>query len=261
MSNKIKKLIIPVTSNDEGLFPLVRAIPKELLALGESPLIQHIVDEVVNFDPEEVVFVLPAEKKVILNHFNELEKVAEKNEQFRRKYAQIKFSTIIQKKGTSGAGILFKAKDSDEEEAFAISFSDTVFFGKKSSIEQLYSVYRTSQKQVAALKEVSEEELSSSYVVKTEKIANRFYKIKKIIKGADAKGMEEPVLAIAGRYIFTPAIFDYLKNSGAKASVIDVLNDMIGAGKAVYGHQCEGVWHNINSKEDYLKAQRFFLDN
>ncbi len=260
MTNNIKKLIIPVTLEDHDLFPLTRSVPRELLPLGDSPLIQKIVDEVISFNPSEVVLVLPTEKKVILSHFTDLDKISEAEESFQKKYSGIKFSVILQKKTTTSGNILFKAKDENEEDPFALSFSDTVFYGKKSSIEQLYSVYRTSQKQVAALKTVSDEEVADSYIVKTEKIANRFYKIKKIIKGEDAQRTDLR-LAIAGRYIFTPVIFEYLKNSGTKASIVDVLNDMIGAGKAIYGHECEGVWHSIKNKEEYLNAQRFFLDN
>ncbi len=260
MATDIKRLIVPATKTDEGLFPLTRCIPKELLPLGHTPVIQKVVDEAVECNVEEVVFILSSEKKKIVDQFTSLGKIPPGEESFREKYSEISFSCLTQKKSSGSGYTLFRAKEKSAEDAFAISFPENVFYGKKSSLLQLFTVYRTSRKQVAGLKEVSDEEVEKSYIVETEKIANRFYKIKKIVKNPQASETSSR-LALAGRYIFTPAIFDYLKNSGTKTLLTDALNEMIAAGKTVYGHQCEGRWFPLENKESYMEAHNFFLNN
>ncbi len=260
MATDIKRVIIPVTKTDEGLFPLARCVPKELLPLGEVPVIQRVVDEAVECNVEEVVFIVSSEKKRIVDHFANLGKIPPEKESFGEKYSQISFSCLTQKKSSGSGYTVFRAKEKSAEDAFALSFPENVFYGKKSSLLQLFAVYRTSQKQVVGLREVEDEEVEKSHIVETEKIANRFYKIKKVIKKPEASETSSR-LALAGRYIFTPAIFDYLKNSGTKTSLTDALNEMIAAGKTVYGHQCEGKWFSLENREAYLEAHNFFLNN
>ncbi len=260
MANEIKRVIIPVTKTDEYLFPLARCIPKELLPLGEVPVIQRIVDEAVECNVGEVVFILSSEKKNVVDHFTNLGKIPPEEESFREKYSQISFSCLTQKKSSGSGYTVFRAKEKSVEDAFALSFPENVFYGKKSSLLQLFAVYRTSQKQVVGLKEVDDGEVEKSHIVETEKIANRFYKIKKIVKTPQASETSSR-LALAGRYIFTPSIFDYLKNSGTKTLLTDALNEMIAAGKTVYGHQCEGKWFSLENKESYMEANSFFSSN
>ncbi len=260
MTGIIKKAIIPVTEEDKDFFPLSRCVPKELLPLGDTPVIQRAVDEVIECDIREVFFILSPEKKEVANHFKDIEKIPPENPLFKKEYTDVSFSSLSQKKSSGSGYTVFRAKEKIAEDAFALSFPDVVFYGKKSSLLQLLAIYRTSQKQVVGLKEVKDREVSSSYIVETEKIANKLYKVKKIIDKpqADETGSR---LALVGRYIFTPAVFDYLKNSGTKTSIADALNEMVSAGKTVYGHECEGVWFSLKNKEAYLETQKFFLDN
>ena len=260
MVTKIKKAIIPVTLSDEELFPLTRCVPKELLPLGDIPVIQRIVDETLSCGVEEIVFLLSADKKGVINQFTNIEKLSDDYELFKNKYAEITFSYLTQKKNSSNGYAVYKAKEKSIEDPFALSIPDTVFYGKKSSLEQLFAVHRTSQKDVVGLQEVDESDVSSSCIVETEKIANRFYKIKKVMNNP-SENETSSRLALAGRYIFTPVVFDYLKNNGAKTSIADALNEMIGAGKTVYGHECEGKWLSLENKEKYLEAQSFFSNN
>ncbi len=260
MSNVIKKAVILAIENDSGLFPLTRCIPKELLPIGDVSFIQRLVDEAVDCKIEDIILISSTEKKGIVGYFQDIEKISDEYSDFKERYQNHSFFNVIQKKDSGSGYAISKIKEKIEDEPFAVLFSNNIFLGKKSSIEQLSSVYRTSKKQVLALKEVSDEEVSSSYIVKTEKIANRFYKIKKIIKNPQKEEVESR-LALAGRYILTPTIFDHLKNSGIKVTIVDAINDVIASGKTVYGHQCEGSWLRVENKEEYLLAQKNFLNN
>jgi UTP--glucose-1-phosphate uridylyltransferase len=259
MSGVIKKAVFAITEEHNKFFPLTRCTPKELLPLGEVTLIQKLVDEVVNCKIEEIIFLASSEKKNIIHYFQNLEKVSSENHDFREKYKNFLFTNFIQKKETGIGYSLFKAKEKIGDESFSLTFSDNILLGKKSAIEQLFAVYRTSQKQVIGIKEVGDDEVSSSYIVKTEKIANRLYKIKKIVKNPKPEEIESR-LALAGRYILNPIIFDYLKNADTKTTIDDALNNLISAGKTIYGHECEGSWFSIKNKEEYLQTQNFLIN-
>jgi UTP--glucose-1-phosphate uridylyltransferase len=258
MITNIKKAIIPITETDENFFPLTRCVAKELLPIGDAPLIQRVVDEAIECGVEKIVFIVSSEKKAVINHFLGLENVEDVT--FQEKYSSVLFSALSQKKKSESGYTVFRAKDETSEDAFILSFPEVVFSGKKSSLEQLFSVYRTSQKSVAGIRKVSDEEVSMFDIVETEKIANSFYKIKKVIKNPK-KEETKSRLALTGRFIFTPMVFDYLKNAGVKTSIADVINEMLGAGKTVYGHECEGEWFSIKDKKSFLSAQEFFLNN
>ncbi len=252
--NGIKKLIVPANTESEGLFPLARSTPKELLPLGEVPVIQRVVDEAVGSGVKEVLFVSSSQKKEVVNYFNNFNDVPSDQSSFSERYSSVSFSGFSQK-SCSGAYAIYRMKDKIEEDAFIVSNPDSIFHGKKSSLEQIFAIHRTSGKQVIALKEVSENE-PGLVAVEAEKIANRFYKIKKVIEDPEKESF--PVMALAGRYIFTPSIFDYI---GTKTSIPEALNMMITAGKTIYGNVCEGDWFSVVDKKSYLEAQKFFLNN
>ncbi len=259
MSGIIKKAVVLVTEEDSNLFPLTRCTHKEFLPIGDVPLIQRVVDELNNFKVEDVIFLSSTEKKEVLSYFKNLNKLKEEHNFFQKKYEFFSFLSVAQKKECESGFALSKLKEKIEEDSFALLFSDLIFSGKKSSIEQLFAVHRTTQKQVVAIREVKDEEVSSSNIVKVEKIANRFYKIKKIIKNP-APEETDSRFALVDRYILTPAVFEYLKNSNTKTTLVDTLNEMIGAGKTIYGHECEGSWFFVKNKDDYLFTQKVFLN-
>jgi UTP--glucose-1-phosphate uridylyltransferase len=254
MINGIKQAIISSTKNGEGLFPLARFNPKELLPLGRSTVIQKIVDEVVDCGVKDLIFVSSNQKKEVVNYFTIFDDVPPEEERFKEKYSDINFCGVLQKK-CSDAYAVYRAKDKIEEDAFLVLTPDNIFCGKKSSTEQISSVYRTSQKPVVALKEALEYE-EGVCTVEVEKIANRFYKIKSINENPNKDDF--PKLTIAGRYVFTLSIFDYI---GSNVSIAEALNRMIMAGKTIYGNHCEGDWFSLRDKKSYDSAQKFFLEN
>ncbi|MCF7845302.1 MAG: hypothetical protein K9M12_00870 [Candidatus Pacebacteria bacterium] len=254
MINGIKRAIISSTKNGEGLFPLARFTPKELLPLGSSTVIQKVVDEVIDCGVKDLIFISSNQKKEVVNHFTVFSDVPEEQEKFKEKYSDVDFCGVLQKK-CSDAYAVYRAKEKIEEDAFIVIIPDSVFYGKKSSVEQIFSVYRTTQKPVVALKEALNYE-EGLCTVEVEKIANRFYKIKSINENPGKDDF--PKLALAGRYIFTQSIFDYV---GSNVSIAESLNKMITAGKTIYGNHCEGDWFSLRDKKSYDSAQKFFLEN
>ncbi len=259
MIDNIKKAVIVLEDSDENFFPLTRSIPKELLPLGDIPFVQYIVDEVIKAGAEEVNVISSTEKKIAMDHFKSLEKIPPGNEEFQKKYEKVSFRHFPVKKNSQSGQVFSRLKTKMNGENFIFSFSDTLLHGKKSSLEQLTSVYKTSQKTVVALKEVAEEEVATSYIVKTEKIASRIYKIKGVLKNPSPEETDSR-LALADKYIFTSLIFDYLKGTEIKEAIADALSDLIKSGKVVYGHEPDGQWLFINDKVSYLEAKKILTN-
>ncbi len=258
MTKKLQKAVIPVIDTEDNLFPFTRCVPRELLPIGDFPLIQHIADEAIDSGVTEIVFVLFSSNKMIVDHFKDINKISDKKEDFKKRYLPISFSYLLQKKKSKDGYTILKAEKKMEGEPFAVSFPGTVFHGSKSSLSQIFNIFRTSEKPVVALKEVKEDEVAHSLIVDTEKIANRFYKIKKIHDSPDPSKTSSR-LALAGRFILTSLVFDYLRKMGEDKNLSDALNSMIGSGKIVYGHHPDGSWFDCYDIPSYLKTNSFFM--
>jgi UTP--glucose-1-phosphate uridylyltransferase len=114
---------------------------------------------------------------------------------------------------------------------------------------------------VIALSQVPKEKVPSYGIVGVEKIANRLFKIKKIVEKPTIDKAPSD-LAIVGKYILTPEVFDYLKKAkpSKKGEIIlaEVFEEMIEDGKVIYGYQFEGNWLECGTKEGWLKSH-FYL--
>jgi len=250
MTVSIKKAIIPISAPRRALYPLEVCVEKELFPVGEVPAIYHMMDELVECGVEKVIFLLPSEKKDVVNHFKELDR--------ENRYSSLDISYFSYKKGMGMGSVLSKAKAEVDEDDFFLLFPDMIFSGKKYALQQILNPYRTSKKMILGLAEVEEERVSEFYIAETEKIANRFYKIKKILKKPTPADTDSR-LALVPRYIFSPLIFDHLAGSG-KEVLFDAINSMIASGKTIYGYACDGKWHSLKDKENLLETQRFFVN-
>ncbi len=258
MSEILKKAIIYVGSKDEKLFPLTSAIPKELLPFGDVPAIHYLIEEVLSSNIKEVIFILPTEKKIIEDHFKNIVLRAKEDNELENKFSSIKFSYFLQKKNAKAFFSILRAGEYVGEEPFVLLFSNSIFFGEKHPVEQLHSLYRTSQKPAVSLIEISGDDISKHYVAETEKIANRIYKIKRVLKNPSVEETNSR-FAIMPRYIFNPLFFDFIKKTG-KQDFADILSEMLSSGKNIYGYEYRGRWLLLNNKEDYLTENLSILD-
>lgn len=269
---EIKKAIIPAAGLGARFLPLTKAIAKELLPLVEKPLIEYAVEEAKNSGISQIIFVLSENKKGILNYFKKDQKlqdilknrnqkeILEKLENFSKKYQEISFSTVLQPLPKGDGDAVLKARRQIGKGNFAVLFPDDVFESKVSPLNQLKKIFSTSQKPVIGLKKIPKEKVPYYGVVGVEKIASKIYKIKEIV--------EKPLLpeapsdlAIAGRYLFSPDIFNYLTktppNKKGEIILAEALKLMIKDGKIVYGHELDGNWLECGNPIDWLKSNLY----
>ncbi len=249
MTKKIKTLVISATSSDDRFLDLARTVPGELLPLGDLPAVQHVVEDALFCGVEDVVIITSPEKKSVFDHFTSLKEIYGKDTSSKNKYSSVSFSNIVQKKKTNSAYTVSRAEKSVSGEPFFLFSLNCVLASKTPSSVQLFNVFRTSEKPVIGL--CFDESVPYTYVAETEKIANRLYKINKIVEKKKAKkGMP----GVIGRYILTGTVFDYLKSLEEKDTLTHALARMLGDGKAVYGCELEGKWFSFYDHRSYLKS-------
>ncbi len=259
--NKIKKAIIPVAGLGTRFLPLSKILPKELLPLVDKPVLQYIIEEAAASGIEEIIFVTRPEKKEILNYFEryfkespeltEILKKRQKDEilkelnQTEKISEKISLSQVFQDHPLGDGHALLQAKKETNGEVIAALWGDDVVESKTPCLLQLMRVFEKYQKPVVALCRIPKERLPYYGVVKVEKIKDRTYKIKQIVE----KPLIEQApsdLAIVGKYILTPEVFEYLSKwkteKGKEIRLSENFQKMIEDGKEIIGCEFEGKW-------------------
>ncbi len=268
----IKKAIIPVAGLGTRFLPLSKVVPKELWPLVDKPVIQYIVEEVKLSGIKEIIFVTGTEKNIVLDYFKKSQKLEEilKKRKKDRLLAELQnledlcqglsFSCVFQKKPWGDGHALLQAQKVVNNEAVAVSWADDVVESEEPCLLQLIKIFEACQKPVIALYGVSQEKLPFYGVVEVEKIANRLFKIKRIVEKPKL-GEAPSDLAIVGKYVLTPEVFDYLAEAklSEKGEIIlaEVLDKMLQDGKVIYGYEFKGKWLECGNKLAWLKSHLY----
>jgi len=277
--SRVKKAIIPVAGLGTRFLPLSKVLPKELFPLVDKPVLQYIVEEAAASGIEEIIFVSRKGKEVILDYFTgdngSIKKILKerKKEEILREIkdlekttenislSQYAVSQVFQKEPLGDGHAILQAKEEIKDEPVAILFGDDVVDSKIPCLLQLIKVYQKYQKPVVALCKIPKERLSSYGVVGVKKIKNRIYRIKEIVEKPSIEKAPSN-LAIVGKYILTPEVFEYLLQAKptqrGEIILAESLEKMIAEGKEVLGYEFEGKWLECGNKENWLKSN-FYL--
>lgn len=274
----IKKAILPIAGLGTRFLPLSKVFPKEVWPLVDKPVLQYIIEEAKQSGISEIIFVISPEKKIVVDYFQKY--YLQKSPKLEKKLKEqgkvnlleelknleglcqgLSFSFVFQKKPLGDGHAILQAKDLAGGEPVAVLFGDDIVESKTPCLSQLIKIFKTAQKPVVALSQVPKEKISSYGIVEVEKITSRLYKIKKIVEKPTIDKAPSD-LAIVGKYILTPEVFDYLKKAkpSNKGEIIlaEVFDEMIKDGKVIYGYQFEGNWLECGTKEGWLECH-FYL--
>lgn len=267
--DKVRKAIFPIAGLATRFLPESKVVSKEMIPLAGRPFIDYTVKEAMASGIENITFITRPKQKGVFEYFErdeKLEKILEENKRDREVKIlkelsdvnkNITFKSVLQKKPTGDASAIFLARELIGEEPCAICFSDDIVDSKVPCLKQLEDIFMTCKRPVLALKKMPEDRLPNYGVAKVEKIANRFYKIQGI-KQKPKPGEEPSNLAVLGRMIITPDVFDYLKNSEEikkkDGAIVPSLGEMAELGKAVYGYEIEGEWLECGDIPSWYKS-------
>lgn len=264
----IKKAIFPIAGLATRFLPESKSVSKELIPLADKPLFHYNIQEAVNSGIEDIMVITRPKQKAVLEYFKEdkrLRKILEDNKRPRelsildelaRLDSKLSFSYGIQKLPTGDVGAIFQAKEFIKNDPCGVFFCDDIVDSDIPCFEQLQEMYDTCKRPVLALMKMPQDRLHNYGVVKVEKIANRFYKIKEVKQKPKQDAPSD--LAIMGRMILTPDVFEYIKkNKDTRKkdfSITQVLGEMAMQGKTVYGCEIKGTWLECGDKPSWFKS-------
>ncbi len=267
---RVRKAVFPAAGWGTRFLPATKAQPKEMLPLVDKPIIQYAVEEAVAAGVEQVIIVTSSQKRAIEDHFDlsyELEALLEEKgdiDMLRqvRHISDLAQVAYVRQKEQLGLGhAVLMAKDLIGHEPFAVILPDDVVIADRPCIGQLIHAYHQTHGSVVAVMEVPREETSRYGVIEAEPTDDpierqRLHKITRLVEKPAPEDAPSN-LAIIGRYVLTPKIFDKLEQTQRGAGGEIQLTDAIGAlmdEQSVYGYEFDGIRYDAGTTMGWLKA-------
>ncbi|MEJ7849321.1 MAG: UTP--glucose-1-phosphate uridylyltransferase GalU [Pyrinomonadaceae bacterium] len=265
MSNKVRKAVFPAAGLGTRFLPATKASPKEMLPLVDKPLIQYSVEEAVASGIESILIITSRDKSSIENHFDisfELEhqlKEKGKTEMFEmvRAISNIARISYTRQKQALGLGhAIYQAKDFAGNDPFAALLPDDIVDAETPALKQMIDVFEKYDAPVIATMQVEGEAISRFGVIDAEEVEPNVFRIKDMVEKpafADAPSN----LAIIGRYIFTPDIFETIEQTkpgaGGEIQITDAMRLMLKK-RPFYAVKLDGIRHDAGDKLGFLIA-------
>ncbi|WP_297444770.1 UTP--glucose-1-phosphate uridylyltransferase GalU [Desulfurobacterium sp.] len=261
----IRKAVIPVAGLGTRFLPATKAQPKEMLPLVDKPVIQYIVEEAVKAGINQIVFVTGKHKRAIEDHFDsnfELETALEKKGKTEllkivREITNLAEIIYVRQKEPLGLGhAILTAEPAVGNEPFAVLLGDDIIVSETPAIKQLMETYDRYRCSVLGVQHVPEEEVSNYGIVSGHEVEENVIKIDKLVE-KPAVSEAPSNLAITGRYILTPTIFDMLRYTPpGKGNEIQLTDAIVRLSmrEAVYAKVMKGNRYDTGSKLGFLKA-------
>ena len=266
MNKKIRKAIIPAAGLGTRFLPATKAQPKEMLPIVDKPTIQYIIEEAIASGIEEILIITGRSKKSIEDHFDrsvelelELSK-AGKDEMLEMVHDISEMVDIhyIRQKEPKGLGhAIHCAKAFVGDEPFAILLGDDIVYNdEKPCLKQLIDCYDEYKTSILGVQTVPEENVSKYGIVDGIEIEDRVCKVKGLVEKPSVEDAPSNV-AILGRYIVTPKIFEILERTkpgkGNEIQLTDALLELINE-EAMYAYNFEGRRYDVGDKLGFLEA-------
>ncbi|HDF0403253.1 TPA: UTP--glucose-1-phosphate uridylyltransferase GalU [Staphylococcus aureus] len=262
---KIKKAIIPAAGLGTRFLPATKAMPKEMLPILDKPTIQYIVEEAARAGIEDIIIVTGRHKRAIEDHFDsqkELEMVLKekgKSELLEKVQYSTELANIfyVRQKEQKGLGhAISSARQFIGNEPFAILLGDDIVESEVPAVKQLIDVYEETGHSVIGVQEVPEADTHRYGIIDPLTKNGRQYEVKKFVE-KPAQGTAPSNLAIMGRYVLTPEIFDYLKTqkegAGNEIQLTDAIERMNNDNQ-VYAYDFEGERYDVGEKLGFVKT-------
>ena len=262
---KIRKAILPVAGFGTRFLPATKAQPKEMLPVVDKPVIQYLVEEAVASGIEEIIFVTGRGKRAIEDHFDhsfELEyNLVEKGKKGLLKEVQkisilANFAYVRQPQPLGDGHAILCAKKLVNNEPVAILFGDDLVDSAIPCLKQLIAAYERYNDAVIALERVPKDEVSRYGIVDAVEVGQRTYEIKDLVEKPSIKKAPSN-LAIVGKYVITPEVFNALEKTKpdkkGEIRLADALKKVL-AEKPVYGYEFKGSRYDCGNKLGFLKA-------
>ena len=261
---KVRKAVIPVAGLGTRFLPATKAVPKEMLPVIDTPAIQLVVEEAVRAGIDDILMVTGRSKRAIEDHFDrsaELEHFLEAKGKFDelkqvRAIAELATISYTRQRDPLGLGHAVACAEPHVGDApFVVMLPDDLVRPKTPLLDRMLKIHERYGRSVLAAIEVAREDSSLYGMIEPEPVEDDLVRIASIVEKPSPE--ESPsTLAAIGRYVFTPEIFDALRETppghGGEVQLTDAIN-LLAQDQAVYALTFEGRF-DVGSKLDYLRA-------
>lgn len=262
---KVRKAIIPAAGLGTRFLPATKAQPKEMLPIVDKPTIQYIVEEAIDSGIQDIIIISGRNKRTIEDHFD---KSYELEEELNKKGNQDLLNLVrdisnlvdihyIRQKEPKGLGhAIHCAKSFIGNEPFAVLLGDDIVDSEVPCLRQMIDVYNEYKTTVLGVQHVPPEDVSKYGIVSCKPVDDRVFKVKDLVEKPDRENAPSDI-AILGRYIITPRIFDHLENAvpgkGGEIQLTDALKSLIGT-EAIYAYDFVGKRYDVGHRLGFLEA-------
>lgn len=262
---KVRKAIIPAAGLGTRFLPATKATPKEMIPIVDKPTIQYIVEEAAAAGIEDILIISGRNKRAIEDHFD---KSYELEEELRRKSKHEMLSCVedisnianihyIRQKEAKGLGhAIYCAKSFIGDEPFAVLLGDDIVDSKTPCIKQLMDVYNEYRTTILGVQKVPLPDVSKYGIIAGNQIDEKVYKVKGLVEKPEVDQTPSNV-AILGRYIISPRIFEFLEKAtpgkGGEIWLTDALQKLMEC-EAMYAYDFEGDRFDVGDRIGFLKA-------
>ena len=265
MQRKVRKAVIPAAGLGTRFLPATKAQPKEMLPIVDKPTLQYIIEEAVASGIEEILIITGRNKKSIEDHFDksvELELELENKgktellEIVQNISNMINIHYIRQKEPRGLGDAIYCARHFIGDEPFAVMLGDDIVDNKVPCLKQLMDAYDEYRTTILGVQKVAKEDTNKYGIIDAKFIEDRVYKVKDLVEKPDSDKAPSNI-AILGRYIITPEIFEILSDlppgKGDEIQLTDALKEL-SKKEAMYAYDFEGRRYDVGDKLGFLEA-------
>ena len=265
MTQRVRKAVFPAAGLGTRFLPATKASPKEMLPLVDKPLIQYVVEEAVASGIESVIIVTSRGKSAIEDHFDvsfELESLLRargKEQELRETRAISDLAQVSYVRQSEALGLghaILQARELVGDEAFAVMLSDDIIDSETPALRQLLDVYEQYDAPVLATMQVAGEAISRFGVLDVDEVEDGIYRIKDMVEKPSASKAPSD-LAIIGRYVLTPDVFEEIEKTTPGAigeiQITDAMRALLKK-RDFYAVRFEGTRYDAGDKLGFLIA-------
>lgn len=253
---KVRKAVIPAAGHGTRFLPVTKALPKEMLALIDTPALQYVAQEAADSGIEEILVVINREKELIRRYFCKEEATCAAERELDDLLERVRFDFVYQDEADGTAGAVLLAREFTADEPFAVMYGDDVIVndGGEPCLKQLIRAYGRTGKTVLGVQERPRQEAAKYAVIRKGRTEGRLTEVLGIVEKPSPDDMPS-TLSSLGRYVLTPDIYGAIERApvfrGEKylTHAIDLLTD-----EGVYAYDFEGVRYDIGDKFGFLQA-------
>jgi UTP--glucose-1-phosphate uridylyltransferase len=265
---KVRKAIIPAAGLGTRFLPATKAMPKEMLPIVDKPTIQYIVEEAMESGIEDIIIVTGKGKRAIEDHFdiafelehNLLEKGKIELLGEVQKSSNVDIHYIRQKEPKGLGHAVWCARKFIGDEPFAVLLGDDIVVADVPCTKQLIQQYEQVERSVIAVQAVSIEQTERYGIVDPLEASGNLYQVKKFVEKPKL-GSAPSNLAIMGRYVLTPEIFEFLElqetGSGGEIQLTDAIQKL-NESQGVYAYDFEGKRYDVGEKLGFITTMLDF---